>query len=290
MPSRRQLKANHSNARRSTGPKTESGKNRSKMNAVKHGLTGANILVLDEDPAQFEALLSGLEAYFTPSGEFEQELVDRIAGLLWRLRRVPLIEAALIRDESEQVEASERRNAEIEEENRRWEEREAKKPEEGATSEGVQLLVPDTPENRFCIAQIKAILNEAKERQALANQAQTVEGASTLGIPESADADCDADTDSEDADTDSEEELVSEEFYAPEAVQKRIDHTLALIASRDYFGPLSRYETNLLNGLNRTVALLSSLQTSRIQAADSTSVHSERLLMKMPLSSRSRPT
>jgi hypothetical protein len=73
------------------------------MNAVKHGLTGANILVLNEDPAHFEALRSGLEAYFTPSGEFEQELVDRIAGLLWRLRRVPLIEAALIRDESEQV-------------------------------------------------------------------------------------------------------------------------------------------------------------------------------------------
>ena len=78
-------------------------------------------------------------------------------------------------------------------------------------------------------------------------------------------------------------------IYRPAGVQKRIDRTLALIASRDYFGPLSRYETSLLNGLNRTVALLSSLQTSRIQAANSTSVHSERLLMNIPLSNRARP-
>ena len=113
MTSRRQLEANRSNAKRSTGPKTESGKTRSKMNAIKHGLAGANILVLDEDPAQFEALRSGLEMHFAPSSAFAQELVDYIAGLLWRLRRVPLIEAALIRHQAETVEDSERRKAEI---------------------------------------------------------------------------------------------------------------------------------------------------------------------------------
>ena len=82
------------------------------------------------------------------------------------------------------------------------------------------------------------------------------------------------------------EEPVSEEPISPEALQKRIDRTLALIASRDSFGPLSRYETSLLNGLNRTVALLSSLQTSRIHPVDS-----EGLLMKaIPLPNRARPS
>ena len=107
MVSRRQLEANRANAKHSTGPKTEFGKARSKMNAVTHGLAAAaEIVVLDEDPAEFEGLRTDLKAYFEPKALFEQHLVDRVAGLLWRLRRIPLLEAALIRDEMEKVEVS----------------------------------------------------------------------------------------------------------------------------------------------------------------------------------------
>jgi hypothetical protein len=78
------------------------------MNAIKHGLAGTEVVVLDEVPIQFEGLRSDLEAYFGPNGLFGQELVDRIAGLLWRLRRIPMLEAALFRDKIEQAEESER--------------------------------------------------------------------------------------------------------------------------------------------------------------------------------------
>jgi hypothetical protein len=97
MATKTQLEANRANARRSTGPKTPSGKARSSMNACKHGLTAKEIVIWDEDPAEFEALCAGLTADFAPQTTFERELVDRLAGLLWRLRRVPVLEACIIK-------------------------------------------------------------------------------------------------------------------------------------------------------------------------------------------------
>ena len=100
MSSQRQLEANRKNAKRSTGPKTPSGKARSSMNARKHGLTGKNIVIGDEDPKEFDALRAALEHDFQPGTAVESELVDRLAGLLWRLRRVPAIEAAIVKSAS----------------------------------------------------------------------------------------------------------------------------------------------------------------------------------------------
>ena len=108
MVSRVQLEANMANAKRSTGPKTERGKARSKMNALKHGLTGKAIVVADEDPREFETFREDLEADLGACGLMEREWVGRIAGLLWRLRRVPRMEAALIRCEIEDAEDQER--------------------------------------------------------------------------------------------------------------------------------------------------------------------------------------
>jgi hypothetical protein len=43
------LEANRRNSRKSCGPRTESGKLRSKLNAVKHGMRAATLVLLDED-------------------------------------------------------------------------------------------------------------------------------------------------------------------------------------------------------------------------------------------------
>jgi hypothetical protein len=48
--------ANRINAQRSSGPRTELGKSRSKMNALKHGLSAKKIVIGDEDPKEFETL------------------------------------------------------------------------------------------------------------------------------------------------------------------------------------------------------------------------------------------
>ena len=96
MATRRQIKANRRNARSSTGPKTEAGKAASSANALSHGLTAVNAVVLpEEDPDKFERLREGVVADLAPAGALQQALAHRIAMLLWRLHRVNRLEAEL---------------------------------------------------------------------------------------------------------------------------------------------------------------------------------------------------
>jgi hypothetical protein len=95
--------ANRINAQRSSGPRTELGKSRSKMNALKHGLSAKKIVIGDEDPKDFEELHAALERDFQPETALESELVEQLAGSLWRLRRVPAIEAAIVKAREKQA-------------------------------------------------------------------------------------------------------------------------------------------------------------------------------------------
>jgi len=61
-----------------------------------HGLTAASLVVLDENEADFDNFHTWLVADLKPVGELECSLVERIAVLSWRLRRVAKAEAALI--------------------------------------------------------------------------------------------------------------------------------------------------------------------------------------------------
>ena len=56
MTSLRQIESNRRNALRSTGPKTETGKQRSSQNAVRHGLTAETVIEPLEDPEDYKAL------------------------------------------------------------------------------------------------------------------------------------------------------------------------------------------------------------------------------------------
>ena len=91
------LEANRANAKRSTGPKTAAGKSRSKLNALKHGLSAEKVVIGDEDPREFEALREKLHRDWQPDTALESELVEQLAGIFWRLRRVPAIEAAIVK-------------------------------------------------------------------------------------------------------------------------------------------------------------------------------------------------
>jgi hypothetical protein len=99
----KQLEANRANARFSTGPKSASGKARSSMNACKHGLTAQTVIIGDEDPDQFDACRKALEEQFQPDSLMARELVERLAGIVWRIRRIPKFEAALIEARCDQV-------------------------------------------------------------------------------------------------------------------------------------------------------------------------------------------
>jgi hypothetical protein len=76
----------------STGPRTEAGKAKSSLNAVKTGLTGRTVLLPSEDAEAYEThLLQYLEA-FAPVGARETELVQSLADTQWRLNRIPSLE------------------------------------------------------------------------------------------------------------------------------------------------------------------------------------------------------
>jgi hypothetical protein len=51
MGSKQRLEANRTNAKRSTGPCTQTGKARSKMNALKHGLAAKSVVIEGETRA-----------------------------------------------------------------------------------------------------------------------------------------------------------------------------------------------------------------------------------------------
>jgi hypothetical protein len=70
--------ANRINAQRSSGPRTELGKSRSKMNALKHGLSAKKIIIGDEDPKEFEALRAALEREWQPETASQAELVEQL--------------------------------------------------------------------------------------------------------------------------------------------------------------------------------------------------------------------
>ena len=88
--SQRKLKANRENARKSTGPKTPSGKAFSRRNAIKHGLFvnhKTDFEALYENPHEYEDLLNGLWGQYQPVGRGEEIEVERVALCYWRLKR-----------------------------------------------------------------------------------------------------------------------------------------------------------------------------------------------------------
>ncbi|WP_165064606.1 hypothetical protein [Paludisphaera rhizosphaerae] len=92
-----QIRANRENAQKSTGPKTEAGKARARMNALKHGLRSKSPSVLPhEDPAELEARINLWVADWGPRNAIERALVERAAKASWALERAERYEAALI--------------------------------------------------------------------------------------------------------------------------------------------------------------------------------------------------
>src|SRR6516164_3558706 len=80
--------------RRGTGPRTAAGKDRSKQNAIKHGLLSQVVVLNHESQSEFDDLLNGLRRNLKPEGTLEEELVGKIAVLLWRHRRFIQVEHA----------------------------------------------------------------------------------------------------------------------------------------------------------------------------------------------------
>jgi len=95
MTSYRQVAANRRNAIKSTGPKTEVGKQRSRCNALRHGLTAETVVAALEDAEDYKAFRAAITADYDAQSAVERELVLRLASVLWRLRRATTMETGL---------------------------------------------------------------------------------------------------------------------------------------------------------------------------------------------------
>ena len=95
MTSLRQIEANRRNALKSTGPATPEGKQRSRCNAVRHGLTAETVIAVLENSEDYEAFQAAVISDYDAETAVERELVLRLASVLWRLRRATGMETAI---------------------------------------------------------------------------------------------------------------------------------------------------------------------------------------------------
>jgi hypothetical protein len=101
MTSLRQIEANRRNSEKSTGPKTEAGKQRSRRNALRHGLCAETVVDILEDGDDYKAFEAAIIADYDAQTTVERELVLRLASLMWRIRRATSIETELLSIQAE---------------------------------------------------------------------------------------------------------------------------------------------------------------------------------------------
>jgi len=101
MTSLRQIESNRRNAVKSSGPKTEAGKEQSRRNATRHGLTAETVIGVLEDADDYKGFEANIIADYDARTAVERELVLRLASLLWRIRRATGIETDLLRIQAE---------------------------------------------------------------------------------------------------------------------------------------------------------------------------------------------
>jgi hypothetical protein len=86
-------RSNRANALLSTGPRTDAGKHRSSLNALRHGLTARTAVLPTEDPDAYRRHTEQFFDEYAPATPTESQLVQELADTSWRLNRIPLLEA-----------------------------------------------------------------------------------------------------------------------------------------------------------------------------------------------------
>jgi len=87
---------NRANSQHSTGPRTEPGKQRSSLNALRHGLTARTAVLPTEDPEAYQRHIQQFLDEYQPATATETQLVHELANTAWRINRIPFLEAELL--------------------------------------------------------------------------------------------------------------------------------------------------------------------------------------------------
>src|SRR5262245_33550174 len=84
-----------------------------RFNALRHGVLSRYTVLPWEDSEEYRAVVAALVAEHAPQGATEEHLVEEIAGIFWRKRRLRLAEAAAYRRGLDGVLASNRRTTQV---------------------------------------------------------------------------------------------------------------------------------------------------------------------------------
>ncbi len=99
------IQANRRNAQLSSGPKTEAGKEKSRANALKHGLTGAGVVMPSADAAEVERRSAAFAEETDASGEIGLALARLAALNSVRMERAADQQTAALSERVRQVDA-----------------------------------------------------------------------------------------------------------------------------------------------------------------------------------------
>src|SRR6266852_7521657 len=86
---------NRENAKKSTGPRTAAGKQRSSLNALRHGLTGQTVVLPSEDHSAYQRHSHAFLDEYRPKGATEIQLVQSLLDTSWQLNRAAAVETNL---------------------------------------------------------------------------------------------------------------------------------------------------------------------------------------------------
>jgi hypothetical protein len=86
---------NKANAQKSTGPRSEAGKQRSSLNALRHGLTGQTVVLPTEDHSAYQRHSQAFLDEYRPKGATETQLVQSLLDTCWQLNRASAVETNL---------------------------------------------------------------------------------------------------------------------------------------------------------------------------------------------------
>src|ERR1700677_3258878 len=92
MSSQRRIESNRANGKKSKGPVTPKGKQKSSRNGIRHGLLAATVVLEGENLLLFRRLLRDFTKHFQPRDTIEAALVETMAAARWRQIRIMAME------------------------------------------------------------------------------------------------------------------------------------------------------------------------------------------------------
>src|SRR5271157_5621258 len=76
------------NGQKSMGPRTVEGKNRSRLNALKHGMTATLPVMPGEDGEVLQGRIDAWTDDFRPRSLLESHFIEQAAQISWQLERI----------------------------------------------------------------------------------------------------------------------------------------------------------------------------------------------------------